>query len=619
LSGLGALLRTDGGAPDDGDAARWAAALAHRGAVRVLRDGPLLLAGTALASLRGRHLAWDGWIDDGEGLRAALGAEAPPADAPDADLALAALLRWGPAEGAARLTGEFAFALGHPAEGFLLLGRDAVGTRPLLSASLPGRCAAATDAAAVLDGTGLAAGPDEEVVAEIVAGRLVARERTVLRGVERILPGTLREASRPGAAARTFREIGAGAAAGPGDPAAALDAFRAALEDALRRRLRGRPSATLLLGGGLDSATLAVLSAPLAREPGIPILRTATVTFPGLPCDEGAAAAALAAHLGLPRVAHPAAAVGFADLRRSAREARLRTDGIPALAFAGAIAAIREEGTALLLDGEGGDEIFLASPLRIADLLAAGRPRDALRAARAWGGSRRGAARVLGEEGLRPLLPDPLRRFARLLRRRPGPPPWLAPGWDAGRGVAARTRVPPPRPLGGSRAAGDRREGLRTAAVLEAFEVLDRRALRAGAAAAHPFLDLRVIEAGLALPSSLVDDGPAAKPALRRILAERIPADLLASRRKADFGPVVDAFLDGADGLPPAPGWALVRRGWVDGDALGRLGTAARAGGGGARAALANLADLEAWAATLDGDGGPGELPPAGPGGTLAP
>ena len=553
----------------------------------------------------GLRLAFDGRLDDREGLRRDLAqAGHDPGEGPDAALALRALAAFGPGGGAARLCGDFAFLLWDGRRRALVAGRDPLGVRPLLWHDDGRRVAFATEAAALVEGAGVDCVPDEGVAAEILAGGPRSRAGHLVRGIRRVLPGTLLEITAERVEERTFRTIDPGRVWLPRDDRGCVEALRDALREAVRCRLRDAGPAAICLSGGLDSGAVAVLAGEVLRRSGAPApdLRAFTVSYPGLPCDETAFARETAAAAGVPLEAVPWAEPGPGRFAEESRRTRDLPDSPPSASLDGMADRIRGWGAAIVLDGEGGDECFAPSPFLVADRLGAAGLGAAWREARRWGGGGGGALRVLGESGVRPFLPPAFRSGVRRLRPGAPLPAWVDPAFARRVGLADRLRAaPPPRGPGGfARAAAV--ESLLGGAALRARESLHRWGARCGAEARHPFLDLRVVETSLALPHRLRSPEGDAKAALRRALEGLLPDRVRLRRDKAEFTPVVLAALRAAGMLdrPRLP--RLEEAGWIDGAALAEAARdlEARRGRGdpGAAAAVAALLaarDLETW------------------------
>lgn len=178
----------------------------------------------------------------------------------------------------------------------------------------------------------------------------------------------------------------------------------------------------------------------------------------------------------------------------------------------------RELGVGVLLDGEGGDEIFAMSP-RFGDLLA---ERD-------WGAAfqhaaSRGWKSVFARELIVPRLPSLLLRawVAREQRRRDPIPPWMS---EAFRTSEVTRRALRER----DKWSRHRRSPGALAALLEVAPTVGSRQAHQlfyadlGLEVRSPMLDRRVLEFVLGVPARFLLDSARSKIFLRRTLAGRVP------------------------------------------------------------------------------------------------
>jgi asparagine synthase (glutamine-hydrolysing) len=516
-------------------------------------EGP----GAALASdpASGLSLAFDGRIDDREGLRRDLAQAGDDGSAaPDAELALRILRRFGPEGGAARITGEFAFVLSDPRTGTQSAGRDVLGIRPLLLHERAGRAFFATRTAALVAAAGIPVEPDEAVAAEVLAGGPYHPSAGLVRGVRHVVAGTILTVGSGVVRETRFRSV---------DPAGApadVDAFRAALREAVRCRLPGSGPVALNLSGGIDSAAVAAFAAAEGAE-----VRAFTVGFPGLPCDEEEAARETAAALGIRHEVIPWTPAGPARIEEECARTLDLPDLPPSMGFDGVAARIRAEGIPVVLDGEGGDGCFDESIFLAADLLGEGEFSAAWREAGRWSDGVAGRARILRDGGLRPLLPARLRAALRGLRGSAPVPPWIDRDLAQRTGLAERIREEAPAAGPGGFARGHVASFLGSGWSVRARGTLDLWGVRTGAEPRHPFLDLRVLETALALPPELRGHGDLPRAALRQSLEGLLPDAVRLRRGKADFTPVILHVLGAVGWHPePPPTTRLAAAGWLD-------------------------------------------------------
>jgi asparagine synthase (glutamine-hydrolysing) len=246
--------------------------------------------------------------------------------------------------GLGRLRGMFAAAIHDLRDGSLVLARDRFGIKPLHWT--PGPPVRFASEAPVLDG---ASGPDAGAVADFLALGVVPAPGTIESDVHQVEPGTAVVFRAGRSEVRRLARAPEPAQATTIDPRALL----AALERAVARHRMGDLPLGVFVSGGVDSAVVAAL---LARDGPPP--RLFALTFPGEgEFDEGPAARAVAAHLGLALSETPLRPGDVPELLASVVAAHGPFADSSALAtHALCRAAAREVG--VVVSGTGADELF---------------------------------------------------------------------------------------------------------------------------------------------------------------------------------------------------------------------------------------------------------------------
>jgi asparagine synthase (glutamine-hydrolysing) len=225
-----------------------------------------------------------------------------------------------------------------------------------------------------------------------------------------------------------------------------------------------------------------------------------------------------------------------------------------------------EDGVRLMIDGEGGDELFGLSPALIADRLRRGRVRSAHALVRRIPGadgrpSKGSVRRIVRQHGWKAATPAPLHRAARALRG----PGTYAPDWfttDTARDFSTTDDQASWKRVRGPRWWAYLLElttsGMGPALV---YDHVRRRALMAGLEPPrHPLVDVDVIELVLQLPPELAWDAHLSRPLLRDAMAGLLPDEVRLRPSKSTFDAVFHESLAGPD-LP------LVRRLLAEGEA----------------------------------------------------
>ena len=464
-----------------------------------------------------------------------------PADAPAAELVLAAYRAWG-ADAARALDGDFAFIIWDRRARTVTGARDLAGKRPLHFAALDGgrTLVVASLASSVVEHPRVWRRLDPVVLAETIAQFWQSGDETCWVGVRELLAArTL--AWSPGQEPRVDRHWNPpafGTARGSFEDGAAE--LRELLIAAAAERMapEGAGATAVWLSGGWDSPSV-FASGSEARRRGIVrgALRPVSISYPeGDPGREDELIASIASHWNVP--------VHWIDV-----------DSIPLLgdAAAGAVgrdlpfahtyehwngalaAASRAVGARVAFDGNGGDQLFQISNVYLADLLRGGRWRTLAREWREKG--LRGGSGTFAQFAMLPALPLELREAIQDARGRERAD-YLErpiPGWirrDFARQHDLRGRERSRMPARAERSSWKREAEfyLTAPALPRAFAALSGFALREGVELRSPLYDRRIVEFACARPREERSRGRETKRLLRQAMQGILPDDVLAPR-----------------------------------------------------------------------------------------
>jgi asparagine synthase (glutamine-hydrolysing) len=436
----------------------------------------------------------------------------------DGEVLLHAWLQWG--EGALeRVNGMFAFGVWDSRERALTLASDPFGEKPLYWTTAGGRLTFASDMRAILQVEPSLGAPDESALAPFVAlGLLPGIERTFFAAIAR-LPGghLLRWHAGEIETARYWwpRETEA-----PATYEQAVETLRELLSDSIRLRLRADVPVGTSLSGGIDSSAIVALSAQLAGEH---TRHAFTASFPGFARDEWSRAHEVAQKSNV--VEHhrvcPAAAELLDDLDRLVldQEEPFMTTSI--YAQWRVMAAAREAGVTVLLDGQGADELFggydVSGGWALQSIGAGSAVRGLI-----TGPARLDRAKALGFD----TLPRALARRYRRLAASP---------YASQEAIAAAVVIEPPSVPGRSPL---QRELLREAihtSLPGLLRFADRDSMAHSREVRLPFLDRRIAEFALSLPADFLYRGGVTKSVLRDAVSDLVPASVLQQREKIRF------------------------------------------------------------------------------------
>ncbi|MCU0686799.1 MAG: asparagine synthase (glutamine-hydrolyzing) [Polyangiaceae bacterium] len=459
------------------------------------------------------------------------------------------------------LAGMWAFAVHDRRRGRLVLSRDRFGIKPLFVVEAGGGLAFASDVrcfrplVAARPVFARALRPDPGAAHAMLAWGYVPDERTIYQGVTRLAPG-----------ARLWLELGSGEvrrvrhwSLEPSAEAArvrtlgeACELVEPLLRRAVREHLESDVPVATFLSGGIDSS----LVSAYARDASGAGLEAYSVGFRERAFDESSAARETALALD---VTHTVGVVDEASARARLADALLAFDepfGDDSLIATYLVADLAAHRHKVVFGGDGGDEVFAGYrkhrivALRGALGVAGGAVGAAL--GRLPGGADRSgryasALRTLGRvrrglegsdaEGYAALTQLVSLEVAAPLAAAPDrPEPWLAP-------TLARFRAAP-----GSALQKTLASDLEGPLPNDMLTKVDRATMARGLEARVPFLDHRLVEAGLGLPRATTL-GTRGKAVLRE-LAERRFGPALARRPKRGFDVPVEAWLRGP--LEPA-------------------------------------------------------------------
>lgn len=267
----------------------------------------------------------------------------------DTEVVLASLIR-DEERALEEFRGMFAFLVWDNETGELLGARDHLGVKPLYYSEANGTFVAASELRAVLAHPSVRAELEPSSVVEYLAFGYVTGDRTLVKGVRKLQPG---HALRLRDGKLSVWEYWDVLPATP--PTAPEEELRAQLDGAVGAALVSDVPVSLMLSGGLDSSTIASFA---ARQTKPADLTAYSVSF-GLPDDESAAAARLAADLGLRHREITLTHTEVSELLEDWLDTLDVPTANPTWIAVSAIArAVHEDGLKVLLSGDGGDELF---------------------------------------------------------------------------------------------------------------------------------------------------------------------------------------------------------------------------------------------------------------------
>ncbi len=459
-----------------------------------------------------------------------------------------------------RLDGMFAFALYDARKDELLLARDRIGVKPLYYAVLPGGLLFASEIKAILAHPEISASLDFEAFLHYLTFVSTPAPLTLFAGIRKLRPGTVLHVRSDG----SIREEVYWDAIVPGKVEGSEEEIQAEilrlLQESVSKRMMSDVPFGVYLSGGIDSSDNVALMSRLMDRP----VTTFSVGFEGQPSyNELAEARRVAQRFGCD---HHEVVLTAKDLQDSVPDLIHHQDEpladwvcVPLYHLA---KQTRASGTVVVQVGEGSDEQFfgysgylsvyglesslgrplrsLPKPLRralsetgaaVARVLARGGDRlEMLRCAAEereffWGG----AIAFKGEEKLR-ILSESARRRCN--------------GFDSYQIVAEIwnriSREKPESDFGERMVYLELKQRLAELLLMR----VDKMTMAAGVEARVPFLDYRLVEYTMRIPTELKIKGGVPKYLLKQALAGVLPEEVL-HRKKQGFGAPVSEWFAG--------------------------------------------------------------------------
>jgi asparagine synthase (glutamine-hydrolysing) len=450
----------------------------------------------------------------------------------DAEVLIQAWAEWGE-EALGRLNGMFAFAIWDDAERKLTLATDPFSEKPLYYALCNGRIIFASEVKALFLDPEVPASPDYAAVADYLASDVMTRNAgSYLSGIRRL----------PGSHVLTFADGKVDErrywTPRPVDVPAAYDdavaSLRELLVDSIRLRLRSDVPVGTSLSGGIDSSTVVMLSSELAGEH---TRHAFTARFPGFERDEWGYASEVAARAGVVEhhAAEPKVDELLSDLTTVVRDHEEPVRSLSIYAQWRVMKAAKAAGVTVLLDGQGGDELFAGYLPVLGWALRSMGTRQLVHELRAEPQRTRSLVQSFAVD----FLPMRLRRS---YRRRVACPYAAAP-------LVASAVQAPLQPLAPWFEDGT---PLRRQLVAEAFETslphllryADRSSMAWSREVRLPYLDRRIAEFAFSLPTSFLYADGVTKRILRDVGRGLVPDSVLARRDKVGFEPPQQMWLN---------------------------------------------------------------------------
>jgi asparagine synthase (glutamine-hydrolysing) len=276
----------------------------------------------------------------------------------DTEAILHAYEQYGPAC-VERLRGMFAFAIWDSKARRLFCARDRLGKKPLYYYYDRGLFAFASEIKALLEHPEISASFDESVLPEYLAFGYISDERTMFRGIRKLMPGhhlTLEVGGEnPVPGIRQYWDLPAAETAQDDrDDASWIRECRERLEETVRMRLMSDVPLGMFLSGGLDSSAIAALMKRMFSGP----VKTFSVGYEEAPYSELSYARQVARTIG---TEHHEVVVGMEEFFNSLPRLVWHEDEPivwPSSISLYFVSQLASREVKVVLTGEGSDEMF---------------------------------------------------------------------------------------------------------------------------------------------------------------------------------------------------------------------------------------------------------------------
>jgi asparagine synthase (glutamine-hydrolysing) len=441
------------------------------------------------------------------------------------------------------LWGRFAAVLYDRARDCCWVARDQMGAQPVVYARVADGALFAEHERELLDTLPRTPAPDRLALLGWVENGMPPAPRTLYAGIERIPAGGRLTLGERVAVERWWQPRFQGVERGT--PSELGERLRDAAFAAVARAAAGARRPAVKLSGGLDSSCVAAglaADGPAAR--GAMALGGTFAAYAEADERELIEATAHQTGLALELIAYESEHSMLAPALAHIDRWRLPPGSPTLFLWQPLFARARSLGVDVLLDGEGGDEVFGFAAYLIADRLRRGRLADAwsLTAQIPGIGSHpdpRVRLRVLRHYGVRPLVPTPVRRRRQARANADA-------ARDALIGLADRASLSELREAGEQRRHGPLWWQKQVHTLIDMRDQLDmaghfrREAIDAKMIVRHPLLyDLQLVETALRVAPETQFDAERSRPLLRDALRGLIPEQVRTRHAKSHFTDLV--------------------------------------------------------------------------------
>jgi asparagine synthase (glutamine-hydrolysing) len=539
------------------------------------------------------YISFDGRIDNRRELRELIeGAGAQVRSDTDPELVLKAYQSMGE-DCVRKLLGDFAFVIWDSKQRRMFSARDHSGIRPFYYYCDSRTFLAASELQQILHHPGIPQEPNEGLVGEYLAGRMITREETLYRGVMRLPPAHMMVVTERGPRISRYYDLNPSRAIRYRTDDQYASHFLEIFKDAIRCRMRARNGVASELSGGLDSSSIVCAAQSMIRagEISVPKFEAFSLAYNESSTDErvyaNEAASKSEVKLNWIQPYEIDMKASIDGVRRS-REWGEHPNGPH---FRSLRQAVADKGIRVLMTGLGGDQFLTGSEYYYAELLSEFKFAELTRVLKT--DARFGVPGTPGHNrlkyllwwGLRPMLPDNLRQRLSDIVPRERFPAFIPSEFARRINLMGRLRALPERPAGMSFSQRSIFEEFVNGWMVHVMEREDRSAAQVGIEELHPYYDLRLIEFCLAIPEDQRAGTNCIKYVLRNAMKGLLPESIRTRLTKAEFSETFVRLFDRFGGADFFDHLTIAEKGWVDSNLTRKV----------AKERLSNFANSNLW------------------------
>ena len=439
------------------------------------------------------------------------------------------------------LEGDFSFVIWDRKNRRVIAARDFMGRRPIFFADLSGTVVIASAIGAILEHPRCSRTLNLSSIAETMAGYVSPSEATCYQSISRLHAGhTLLRDGRSQPHILVHWQAPNFYTGSPLSFDDAADQLRKLLSAAVSERLAHTGNSAVWMSGGRDSTAIFAAGSQAVRDSGLACnLRPVSISYPvGHSGREDETIQAVATHW---RSSVQWLSISDIPLLDNPHERAARRDEPFAHAFESVHRALASATSAIdthvALDGLGGDQLFLLSPIHLADLFRNG---NWLSLARQWKADnfKKHDLSTFFRWAVQPVLPTSVLVGARRFRHgrpleawlRRCLPEWINPSFARQYGRPEYARLLTGRRRGEAVSSTESRWYFTDPFFTRVFSLGAECALEHGVEVRSPLYDQRIIEFAATRPVSDHLAGTERKRLLRHAMRGLLPPDVLAPR-----------------------------------------------------------------------------------------